>query len=94
MGWVAQTFGSTLRRIRTQRGITHRELGAFTRISPTFIGEMERGLKAPNLEAVVAIARALHVGVDEMVAGFPTRQSIREQFLGSETPRDAGETKA
>jgi len=88
MATVAQVFGSTLQRIRTQRGITQRELGAFTRISPTFIGEMERGLKAPNLQVVVAIARALHVGVDEMVAGFPTKQSIREQVIASETPKE------
>jgi len=86
MATVAQIFGSTLQRIRMQRGITQRELGAFTRMSPTFIGEMERGLKAPNLRAVVALARALHVGVDELVAGFPTRQSIREQLLAGETP--------
>ena len=93
MGWVAETFGSTLRRLRMQRGLTQRELGAFTRISPTFIGEMERGLKAPNLEVVVGIARALNAGVDEMMAGFPTRQSIREQFLANDTPQDGGETK-
>jgi len=31
---------------------------------------MERGLKAPNLEAVVAIAHALRVSVAEMVSGF------------------------
>ena len=88
MRLVAQTFGATLRRIRTQRGITQRELAAFTHISPTFIGEMERGLKAPNLESVVAIARALHVGVDEMMAGFPTRQSIREQAAQNEAPTE------
>jgi len=85
MATVAEIFGSTLKWIRMQRGITQKELGAFTRLSHTFIGEMERGLKAPNLEIVVAIARALHVGVDEMVAGFPTRQSIREQVIASET---------
>ena len=68
--------------------IMQRELGVFTHISPTFIGEMERGLKAPNLESVVAIARALHVGVDETVAGFPTRQRIREEAARSDAPTE------
>ena len=81
MATIAETFGQTLRSIRMRRGITQKELAAFTRLSATFIGEMERGLKAPNLESVVAIARALHVGVDEMVAGFPTRQNIREEAM-------------
>jgi transcriptional regulator with XRE-family HTH domain len=72
MAYVAQVFGSTLRRLRMQRGFTQYQLGALTRLSTTFIGEMERGLKAPNLEAVVAIAEALRVSVAEMVSGFST----------------------
>ena len=72
MATTAEIFGSTLKRIRMQQGITQHELGAFTRISTSFIGEMERGLKAPNLESVVAIARALRVPVADLVAGFNT----------------------
>jgi transcriptional regulator with XRE-family HTH domain len=70
MASVAEVFGSTLKRLRTQQGLTQYQLGALTRLSTTFIGEMERGLKAPNLEAVVAIAQALRVSVAEMVSGF------------------------
>ena len=51
MAYVAEIFGSTLKRLRMQRGLTQYQLGALTKISTTFIGEMERGLKAPNLEA-------------------------------------------
>jgi hypothetical protein len=36
---------------------------------------MERGLKSPNLEAVVAIARALRVPIADLVEGLnPTPQ--------------------
>jgi len=42
---------------------------------------MERGLKAPNLEAVVAIAQALRVSVAEMVSGFHS-----DRFLKSSSP--------
>jgi transcriptional regulator with XRE-family HTH domain len=72
MASVAEIFGSTLQRTRRQQGLTQRQLGTLTRMSTSFIGEMERGLKAPNLDAVVAIARALRVNVEEMVAGFNT----------------------
>jgi transcriptional regulator with XRE-family HTH domain len=70
MASVAEIFGSTLKRLRAQRGLTQYQLGALTRLSTTFIGEMERGLKAPNLESVVALAHALQVSVAEMVSGF------------------------
>jgi len=70
MPTVAEVFGKALRRIRTQRGITQKDLGAMTGTSHTFIGEMERGLKAPNLNAIIALARALNAGVDELLSGF------------------------
>jgi|GEM_PF-625151 len=70
MPTVAEIFGTALRRIRTQRGITQKELGAVTGMSHTFIGEMERGLKAPNLNAVIALAQALNAGVDELMSDF------------------------
>jgi transcriptional regulator with XRE-family HTH domain len=37
-------------------GLTQKQLGALTKMSASFIGEVERGLKAPNLEGIVAIA--------------------------------------
>jgi transcriptional regulator with XRE-family HTH domain len=67
---VAEIFGTALRRVRTQRGITQKKLGAMTGMSYTFIGEMERGLKAPNLNAVIALAQALNAGVDELMSDF------------------------
>ncbi len=79
MSSVAEIFGSDLRRIRTRRGVTQKQLGAMTRMSHTFIGEMERGLKAPNLNAVVAIARALNTGVDELVSGFTPARAPKPQ---------------
>jgi len=75
MASVAEIFGSTLKRLRMQQGLTQYQLDALTKISTTFIGEMERGLKAPNLEAVVAIAQALRVSVAEMVSGFTPTSS-------------------
>jgi len=76
---VAEIFGSSLRRIRTQRGITQKELGAVTGMSHTFIGEMERGLKAPNLNAVIALAQALDAGVDELMSGFIRQPASRRE---------------
>lgn len=85
MATVAEIFGSSLRRIRMQRGITQKRLGAIAGMSHTFIGEMERGLKAPNLNAVIVLAEALNAGVEELMAGF-----IRKPVA----PRQQGEAIA
>ena len=67
---VAEVFGSTLRRVRRQQGLTQKQLGTLTNTSHTFIGEMERGMKAPNLQLVVALANALSISIEELVAGL------------------------
>jgi transcriptional regulator with XRE-family HTH domain len=72
MSSVPEAFRLELQRIRARQGLTQKPLSALTKMSASFIGEMERGLKAPNLEGVVAIAWALRVSVEEMVAGFNT----------------------
>ncbi len=76
---VAEIFGSSLRRIRTRRGVTQKALGAMTGMSHTFIGEMERGLKAPNLNAVIALAHALNTGVDELLSDFIRKSPLPRQ---------------
>jgi len=67
---VAQIFGSNLQRVRKQHGLTQKDLGNLTHTSHTFIGEMERGMKAPNLNLVVAIAIKLRIGIEELVVGL------------------------
>jgi transcriptional regulator with XRE-family HTH domain len=79
MPTVAEVFGTALRRTRTQRRMTQKELGAMTGMSHTFIGEMERGLKAPNLNAIIALARALNAGVDELLSGFIPKPAVPRQ---------------
>jgi transcriptional regulator with XRE-family HTH domain len=79
MSSVAEIFGTALRRIRTERGITQKQLGAMTGISHTFIGEMERGRKAPNLDAVVALAAALNARIDELLSDFSPKPPIPRQ---------------
>lgn len=74
---VAQIFGSTLQRARRQQGLTQKQLGKMTDTSHTFIGEMERGMKAPNLN-VVTLARMLRVSlVEELVAGLTPARDER-----------------
>ena len=74
---VAQIFGSNLQRVRKQQGLTQKELGAMTKTSHTFIGEMERGMKAPNLNLVVTLAIKLRVSVEELVAGLTPARDER-----------------
>lgn len=76
MQTVAELFGTALRRVRRERGLSQEALAEATGLSANFVGEMERGLKAPGLGVIVRLSRALHVSVHELLADF-TDSAVR-----------------
>lgn len=73
---MAELFGISLRETRKRRGLSQERLAELTGLSTNYVGEMERGLKAPGLPVIVRLARALDVGVNELLQGF-TEANIR-----------------
>jgi len=60
-------IGARLKGWRQKRGLTLDELSAITDISPSTISRLEAGKRAPNLELVVPLARALRLELDDLV---------------------------
>lgn len=77
MQTVAELFGASLRRVRHERGLSQERLAELTGLSTNFVGEMERGLKAPGLTVIVRLARALGMSVHELLAEF-TETNVRK----------------
>ncbi|HEV7572638.1 MAG TPA: helix-turn-helix transcriptional regulator [Thermoanaerobaculia bacterium] len=73
---MAELFGTSLRETRKRRGLSQERLAELTGLSTNYVGEMERGLKAPGLPVIVRLARALDVGINELLQGF-TEANIR-----------------
>ena len=59
--------GKRISAARKSLGLTQEELAAKADISPTHIGVIERGVKAPNLDTFVSIANALGVSADALL---------------------------
>ncbi len=62
-----QHVGPRLKSWRQKRGLTLDEVSSMTGISPSTISRLEAGKRAPNLELVVPIARALRLELDDLV---------------------------
>ncbi|MGX5359716.1 helix-turn-helix domain-containing protein [Kocuria sp. KH4] len=60
-------IGPRLKSWREKRSMTLAELSEATGISSSTLSRLEAGKRAPNLELVVPIARALRIGLDEIV---------------------------
>jgi transcriptional regulator with XRE-family HTH domain len=60
-------IGPRLKSWRHQRNLTLEELSSATDISASTISRLESGKRAPNLELVVPIARALRLELDDLI---------------------------
>lgn len=56
---LSERFGARVRALRTARGWSQATLAESVGLSPNHVGVMERGEKAPTLDTVEAVAKAL-----------------------------------
>ena len=59
-------FGKTVRRLRTERGISQEELAELAGLHRNYIGGIERGERNVGLKAVFSLARGLGVKAAEL----------------------------
>lgn len=65
---LAEAFGSVLREIRAERGVSQEDLGFESGYHRTYISLLERGLKSPSLKTIFELARALDIRPSEFLA--------------------------
>ena len=62
-------IGPRLKSWRQKRNLTLDELSTMTQISASTISRLEAGKRAPNLELVIPMARALRLELDDIIPG-------------------------
>lgn len=62
-----EVFGSLIRKLRTERGLTQELLAERTELSVSYIGFIERGENVPTLTIVLNLADALGVDAADVV---------------------------
>lgn len=61
-------LGPRLRRLRTLRGLTLRELSASAGVTESFLSQVERGVATPSIASVQRIARGLGLSIADLFA--------------------------
>jgi transcriptional regulator with XRE-family HTH domain len=59
-------FAATLRKLRNERGMSQYTLARVTDLDRTYISLLERGLRSPSLDTMLALARGLNVSLVEI----------------------------
>lgn len=65
---VEQVFGEVLRELRTCSGKTQEAVALDAGLDRTYISMLERGLRQPTLETLLALSHALGISASEIVA--------------------------
>lgn len=61
------TFGTLLRTLRQERGISQEELAFRADLDRTFISLLERGQRQPSLSTIFQLAQALNVKASRLI---------------------------
>ena len=62
-------IGQRIRDIRKQRGYTQEALAEAANLSASYVSHIELGLKSASLAAILQIAKALDVSLDQLLYG-------------------------
>jgi transcriptional regulator with XRE-family HTH domain len=65
---MREAIGGSLRRARTSRRRTLREVSRRARVSLGYLSEVERGRKEPSSELLAAICEALEIALSDLLA--------------------------
>ena len=74
-------FGNNLNRLRTERGISQKDLASELQVSTGTISNYENNIHFPNPEALCKIAFYFHVSTDFLLGRTECRFSIGELDL-------------
>ncbi|MER7012268.1 XRE family transcriptional regulator [Saccharopolyspora sp. NPDC000359] len=85
---VSRVVGAEIKRIRTERGLTLRELADRCGLSPGFLSLAERGINSISLTSLFALAGALDVDAVELL-GAAGRRDRREYSVSRHDDPDA-----
>lgn len=69
--WDTHELGDRVRRLRTARGVTLKQVEAAVGVSATHVSEIERGKTSPTIGALAKIASALKVDMAFLLEAPP-----------------------
>lgn len=62
----SDTLGNRIRYLRSEAALSQEQLALKAGIAPSFLGEIERGIKKPSIDTIEKIAIALEISLSEL----------------------------
>ncbi len=74
-------FGKTIRTMRKNKNFSLLNLSLKLNITPSYLGEIERGTKSPSVDVALAIANFFKIGLDDSSLKEKQNQPIVHEIL-------------
>lgn len=81
-------IGHRLRHLRTERGLTLRDVSKRTGIATSSLSRIETGVRAVSLPQLLALAHTFHCSLDALTGRAPTGITRAPSYATPEEPRD------
>jgi transcriptional regulator with XRE-family HTH domain len=72
---IQARLGRAVKRVRIERGLTQEQVSAVSGLHPTYISDIERGVRNPSWEAITKLADGIGVPVAELGRSFDDEHS-------------------
>ncbi|HVA91432.1 MAG TPA: helix-turn-helix transcriptional regulator [Chloroflexota bacterium] len=84
---INRAFGAALRELRLQADMSQEEIALQSGLSPTYVGQLERGLRSPSLGVILGLAAVLDVAAYELVRAAEIRVALRRSAASKDPLR-------
>ncbi len=81
-GALTRRFGSSVRELRAQRGLSQEEFALLCDLHRTYVGSIERGEKTVTIETAHKLSEALGITLSQMFARI--EESMTETGMGND----------
>jgi transcriptional regulator with XRE-family HTH domain len=87
-------YGSAVRRLRQERDMTSEALAGAAQVSPSYLSEVERGLKRPSMDVLAKLARAFGMLPSQLLEHVETLTAGPQMVAQSLEPPRARQERA
>jgi transcriptional regulator with XRE-family HTH domain len=77
---IREPFGAALKTLRSRLGVPQEELARRSGLQPSYICDIERGMRNPSLESIVTLAHALGISAAALFSydEFPGPDAVNQ----------------
>jgi XRE family transcriptional regulator, regulator of sulfur utilization len=90
MTMIVRDLGSSLRRLREERGWSQEQLAGHAGLNRSYVGEVERGRAIASIVTVEKLAAALGVSVADLLCSLPARLQTTVGFAQVHSSGEGG----